>query len=115
MNEDERLADRAALIDAAVGKVRGLAQSNGGLVVLEVDAYKMITDLRIAPHAMSSDPARLATVIATLHRQACEHAANAAEQAYREAVAGPAVSAPAASPEWEDPGELGPTPITFSM
>ncbi|WP_196054675.1 YbaB/EbfC family nucleoid-associated protein [Nocardia aurantiaca] len=115
MGEDERLADRAALIDAAIGRVRGRAQSHGGLVVLEVDAYKAITDLRIASHAMSSDPARLATVIANLHRQACERASTAAEQAYGEVIAGPAAPAQAVSAEWEDPGELGPTRITFSM
>ncbi|MFB7721874.1 YbaB/EbfC family nucleoid-associated protein [Nocardia sp. NPDC056100] len=115
MVDDEMLAERADRIDAAIAKVRGRARSSGGLVVVEVDAYKMITDLRITPHAMSSDPARLATVIAALHKQASEQVEAAAEQAFAEATTERATAPAAASSEWEDPNEFGSSPITFSM
>ncbi|MFD6355620.1 YbaB/EbfC family nucleoid-associated protein [Nocardia tengchongensis] len=104
-------ADRAARIDEAVSRVRGQAQSTGGTVVVEVDAYKMITDIRIAPHAMSAAPADLARVIAALHRKASEEVEAAARQAF-EAVTAPRPVAPPA-PEWDD--EPRSTPITFSM
>ncbi|GAB0107844.1 hypothetical protein JMUB6875_68440 [Nocardia sp. JMUB6875] len=104
-------ADRAERIDEAISRVRGRAKSNGGTVFVEVDAYKMITDIRIAPHAMSADPADLARVIAALHRKASEEVEISARQAY-EAITSPRPTAPAA-PEWDD--EPRSTSITFSM
>lgn len=117
MTEDEQLAERATRIDAAITKVRGRAQSTGGLVTLEVNAYKAITDLRIASHAMSSDPARLAMVIATLHGQACDEAEIQAEKAYTAAISGhpPTTRPTPATPTREELDDIPPLPITFSM
>ncbi|MFB8007714.1 YbaB/EbfC family nucleoid-associated protein [Nocardia sp. NPDC056000] len=104
-------ADRAERIDDAISRLRGRAQSNGGTVTVEVDAYKMITGIRIAPHAMSAAPDDLARVIAALHRKASEDVEVEARKVFEELTA--PRSAAHAAPEWDD--EPRAAPITFSM
>ncbi|WP_067534766.1 YbaB/EbfC family nucleoid-associated protein [Nocardia crassostreae] len=110
MVEDVHRAER---IDEAIGKVRSRAQSNGGTVSVEVDAYKMITDIRIAPHAMGAEPANLARVIAALHRKASEDVEAAARRVFEELTAPRPAAAVLSPAEWDD--DPRPTPITFSM
>ncbi|MBF6179583.1 YbaB/EbfC family nucleoid-associated protein [Nocardia otitidiscaviarum] len=104
-------ADRAERIDEAISRVRGRAQSNGGAVSIEVDAYKMITSIRIAPHAMSADPDNLARVVAALHRKASEEVEAAAQRVFEQLTAPRPTVRPTAA-EWDDDR---PTPITYSV
>lgn len=118
MSEDERAGERAAAIDDAISRVRGQAEATGRLIVLEVDAYKRITQLRLTPQAMGADTARLASIITELHRLACEKAEAAAtrELAAVSAKFGPpptpAISA-AADEEWGEPDR--PLRTTYSI
>ncbi|MEV6771217.1 YbaB/EbfC family nucleoid-associated protein [Nocardia sp. NPDC051030] len=113
MNSDP-IAARNERIVSAVAQVRGRAQTSGGAVVVETDAYGTITDLQISPAAMTVDGSRLAKAISQCHQNARDQAAVEANRVYAELMDMPAPSPPNPSPtassqDWEEPT---PTRIT---
>ncbi|WP_194853155.1 YbaB/EbfC family nucleoid-associated protein [Nocardia sp. SYP-A9097] len=107
--KNDSIAARNERIVNAVAQVRGRAQTSGGAVVVETDAYGTITDLQISPAAMTVDGSRLAKAIAQCHQTARDQANTEANRIYAELMNISASSTPDPSgntPEWEDPAPI---------
>lgn len=103
--KSDAIAAKNAHIVSAVAQVRGRAQTSGGAVVVETDAYGTITDLRISPAAMTVDGSRLAKAISQCHQTARDQANAEANRVYAElmdAPVPPEQTATPGTPEWEE-------------
>ncbi|MFI1915007.1 YbaB/EbfC family nucleoid-associated protein [Nocardia sp. NPDC020380] len=113
--KSDPIAARNDRIVSAVAQVRGHAQTSGGTVVVETDAYGTITDLRISPAAMAFEGERLARAIVQCHQTARKQAEVEANRVYAELIGLAVTTVPTRQPdsqEWEEPT---PTRITHAV
>lgn len=113
---DERGA-RAEKIDKAIGEVRARARAADNTMAIEVDAWGQITQIKLAPHAVSEGTDRLEAEIVRQYKLARLDAETQAQRVYEgllgeeEKVAAPVRS----EPEWVDGEDLQPVRISSTL